>query len=141
MRQRLFKDLSTTHLVVELLGAFAVLATLLSAVGIYGIVAHSVSQRMREICVRMALGAQKGDILKLILWQGMKLTAIGLVIGLAAAFGVMRLMKSLLFGVSANDPTTFALTAVLLIVVVLLACWIPTRRATKADPMVTLRYE
>jgi putative ABC transport system permease protein len=139
MRQRLFNDLSSTYLLVELLGMFALAALFLASVGLYGIVAYSVSQRTREIGIRMALGAQSGEVLKLILRQGMKLTAVGLLIGLAAAFGMTWLMKRILFAVSVVDPSTFALIAVLLTVVSLLACWIPARRATKVNPLTALR--
>jgi predicted permease len=124
-----------------LLGVFGLLALGLAAVGIYGVISYSVSQRTREMGIRIALGAQRRDILRLILGQGLRLTVVGLVIGLGAAFGVSRFMASLLFGVSTTDVVTFAVLPLLLAGVAMLACWVPARRATRIDPIRALRYE
>ena len=124
-----------------ILAAFGVLALLLAAVGIYGVMSYVVAGRTREIGLRMALGAQSGDVLRLILRQGMLLAVIGAAFGLALGFGGTRLLKTLLYGVSAADPMTFAVVTLLLGSVTLLACWLPAHRATRVDPMIALRTE
>jgi predicted permease len=135
------RSLYTERMAATLLTAFGLLALGLAALGIYGVMAYSVSRRTREIGIRMALGAQVGDVLSLILRQGMALILIGVALGLAGAFAATRLLTSFLYGVSATDLTTFALIALLLTAVAWLACYIPARRATKVDPMIALRYE
>ena len=129
------------RMAATLLGVMGMLALALAAVGIYGVIAFSVSQRTREIGVRMALGAQRRDIMSLVLRHGFVLTGVGCVIGLAAAVGVTRFVTFLLYGISPLDPVTFVGIPVLLSGVALLACWIPARRAARVDPMVALRHE
>ena len=124
-----------------LLSIFAGLAVILSAIGVYGVTSYLVSQRTREIGVRVALGAQRSDVLRLILGDGARLTFLGVAIRLAASLGLTRLLAKMLFGVRANDPVTLTTVTVILSTVAFLACYIPARRATRVDPMVALRYE
>ncbi|MCS6806173.1 MAG: ABC transporter permease [Acidobacteriota bacterium] len=141
MEQLLSHSLALEEFNMSLLGLFAGIGLLLVAIGTYGVVSYSVSQRTHEIAIRMALGAQRWDVLKLVLGQGMILAVIGVGIGLVAALMLTRLLSSLLFGVTPTDPMTFASVSLLLVAVALLACYIPARRATRVDPMVALRYE
>jgi putative ABC transport system permease protein len=124
-----------------MMSLFAALALVLTAVGMYGMLSYQVSQRTNEIGIRIALGARPRDVLWLVVGQGLRLTFIGMLIGLAAAYGLTRLIANLLFGVSATDPVTFVAITSMLALVALMACWIPVWRATKVNPLIAIKYE
>jgi putative ABC transport system permease protein len=143
---RTLDDLFRTHtadsrFLALLLGAFAGLAVLLAMVGTYGVLAYAVTQQTREIGIRLALGAQPRAVLRAVVQRGMTLVVAGVVVGLLAAVGLSRYLRALLFEISPSDPLTYALGAAVLLLVALLACWLPARRAARTDPMVALRYE
>jgi putative ABC transport system permease protein len=141
MEQVMSQSIARQRFNMTLIAIFSIIGLTLASVGIYGVMSYTVTQRTHEIGIRMALGAQKRDVLKLVVGQGMILALAGVGVGLAVAVGLTRVMSSLLFGVTATDPLTFGAVAVLLAAVALLACFIPARRAMKVDPMVALRYE
>ncbi|HEY6402478.1 MAG TPA: FtsX-like permease family protein, partial [Blastocatellia bacterium] len=141
MERRLAESIAPRRFQMMLFGVFAAVALALAAVGIYGVIAHSVSLRTHEIGIRMALGAKPRDVLRMVVAQGMRLALIGLAIGLTGAFALTRVMASLLFSVSPADPATFASASALLAVIAFLATYLPARRATKVDPMIALRHE
>jgi putative ABC transport system permease protein len=141
MERMMADSTSQRRFATILLGVFALVALILASVGLFGVMSYTVAQRRHEIGIRMALGAQTLDVLKLIIRQGMILVLTGVAIGLMAAFGLTRLMKAMLFGISETDTTTFVIIPLLLAVVAMLACYLPARRATKVDPLIALRSE
>jgi predicted permease len=141
MEQRLAKSLAPRRFQMQLFGLFAAVALVIATVGIYGVISYAVSQRTHEIGIRMALGARGADVLRMVVWRGMSLTLAGVALGVAAALALTRVMKNLLFEVSATDPATFALVALLLVVIAMIASYIPARRATKVDPLRAIRHE
>ena len=141
MDQRLAKSVASSRFVMLLLGAFSVLALGLAAVGLYGAMSYLVNQRTQELGLRMALGASRTDVFKLVVGKGMRLALIGIAIGLVASLALTRVMRSLLFEVTPTDVLTFVIVPVVLLTVTLLACYIPARRATNVDPLTSLRYE
>jgi putative ABC transport system permease protein len=141
MNQLVEKSVGSRRVTLILLGAFSALAIVLAGIGIYGVISYSVAQRTKEIGIRMALGAGHQDVIRMILLQGARIASAGLIIGIFAAFGLTRYLTTLLFTVSPGDPSTFAMVALVLALVALLACYIPARRALRVDPMTALRYE
>jgi predicted permease len=135
------ETLRPDRLFANLLSFFGLLALLLAAIGLYGVLAYSVTQRTREIGIRVALGAQTGDVLRLVIWHGLKLVLMGLAVGALAAFALTRVIANQLYGVRATDPVTFLMVGALLMIIALLACWVPARRATRVDPLIALRTE
>jgi putative ABC transport system permease protein len=141
MEQVMTESIGDSRFYMQLLGIFAGIALLLAVVGIYGVMSYFVSDRSREIGIRLALGAQRADVLRMVAKLGFTLTSLGVVIGIGLALGATRVIGRFLFGVKPTDPLSFAAVAAGLMAVAMLACYIPARRATKVDPMVTLRYE
>jgi ABC-type antimicrobial peptide transport system permease subunit len=135
------ESIGRPRLLADLLGIFAALALLLAAIGSYGVLAYMVTERRREIGIRMALGADRPSVLRMVLTQGLRLTIVGVVIGLAVAFSVNRVLSSLLFGVQPADPLTMGVVVALIAVVGLVACYVPAHGATRVDPMIVLRDE
>ncbi len=141
MNEVIAETLAQRRFSMILLDAFAVVALLLASVGLYGVISYLVGQRTHELGIRMALGATRKNVLRLVLGQGMKMALSGVALGLVAALGLTRLLAKMLYGVSTTDPVTFAIISLLLTMVALLACFVPALRATKVDPLVALRYE
>jgi ABC-type antimicrobial peptide transport system permease subunit len=141
MEKTVADSISNKRFTMTLLGVFALLALLLASIGIYGVLSYMVGQRSKEIGVRMALGAQKFDVMRMVLKDGARMTLAGILIGLVGALALTRLMGTMLYGVRPTDPLTFISVAALLGIIALLACYLPARRAMKVDPMEALRHQ
>jgi predicted permease len=141
MEEVISRSMAARQMNPVLLGAFSVIALVLATAGLYGVISYTVSQRTRELGIRMALGAQPADVVKLVMRQGTRLAALGLGAGLAGAFGLSRFMEGLLYGVSTKDPLTFGSLALLLGIIALLATWMPARRASRVDPIIAIKGE
>jgi putative ABC transport system permease protein len=141
LQQHLYTQVAQPRFRTTLITVFALIALILASIGIYGVISYTVSHRTREIGIRMALGAQRRQVLNMIIGQGFQLTAISIALGLIGAFALTRLMKGFLFGVTATDPMTYIAVTTLLMAIAMLACFIPARRATKVDPVIALRSE
>jgi ABC-type antimicrobial peptide transport system permease subunit len=141
MEKTVADSISNKRFTMTLLGVFALLALLLASIGIYGVLSYMVGQRSKEIGVRMALGAQKFDVLRMVLKDGARMTLAGIVLGLVGALGLTRLMGSMLYGIKPTDPLTFISVAAVLAAIAMLACYVPARRAMKVDPMEALRHQ
>ena len=141
MNQVVIDNIGAYGTLVGILITLAGIALVLSCVGLYGVIAYTVELRTRELGIRIALGAKAGDVLRLVIWRGVVITLIGVVIGLGLAAALAMLLKNVMFGVSPTDPTTYLQISTVLVLVAIVACYIPARRATKVDPMVALRYE
>jgi len=141
LEDHIARSLVQQNLIARLASFFGLLALLLASIGLYGVLSYSVARRRNEIGIRMALGASTYDVLKVVLRSGMALTVIGLIIGVAGSLALTRLVSTLLFGVKPTDITTFVFVSLTLLVVALVACYIPARRATRVDPLIALRYD
>jgi predicted permease len=141
MSSLLDRDVAPHRFTVLLAGSFAILALLLALIGVYGVMAYAVAQRSREIGIRMALGAARGEVVRMVLWSGLRIVALATAVGLAAAFGGARVLQRQLFNVPPTDPVTFVAVPALLAAVAALACWVPARRAARVDPAVALQSE
>ncbi|HEX5412911.1 MAG TPA: FtsX-like permease family protein [Terriglobia bacterium] len=141
MEEVLSQSIAFQRFLMMLMALFAALALVLAVIGLYGVISYSVTQRTHEIGIRRALGAERRDVLKMVVWQGLRLALTGVAIGIAGALALTRFLTSLLYGVKPTDPLTFIGVSLILIAVALAACYIPARRAAKVDPMVALRYE